>query len=122
MWAALVTVGGAEAGSHEATIVLSLSVRVAEVFVVVRAQPSGTEILNPPFVRYGTNCVLSGMSPGGLLSVGTGDSTGIGEAVSDGLGPWVGGAVEVGADVLGALEVELDPFAHPARSSSPARA
>jgi hypothetical protein len=62
------------------------------------------------------------MSPGGLLSVGTGDSTGIGGTVWDGFGLWLGGAGEVGADELGGLAVEVDPFAHPTRSSSPAMA
>src|SRR5205823_8128530 len=42
---------------------------------VRRDHPSGARISTwPAAERYATNCVLSGMSPGGLLSAGTGDS------------------------------------------------
>jgi hypothetical protein len=85
---AVATVGAAVAGCQLTTTVLSLSVNVTEVFVVDRAQPSGTEILKPPAEEvYGTYAVLSGMSPGGLLSTATGDSVdtgdwaGVGEVV-----------------------------------------
>jgi hypothetical protein len=77
---ALCTVGAEDAGAQLTTMVLSLSVKVTESFEVVRDQPSGVEILKAPaFERYGTNAMLSGMSPGGLLSAGTGDSGGTGE-------------------------------------------
>jgi len=50
-------------------------VNVTELGVVVRVHPSGVEIVNPPgFEVYGTKAMVSGMSPGGLSSVGTGDS------------------------------------------------
>jgi hypothetical protein len=84
--------------------VLSLSVNVTEVFVVDRAQPSGTEILKPPTEEvYGTYAVLSGMSPGGLLSAATGDSVGTGDCPGVGEVVWPDGGVGLTAGVVGGL-------------------
>ena len=59
--------------------VFSLSVNSTFDVLERRDQPSGTRTTYPPFAdRYGTKTVLSGMSPGGLLSGATGDSTGTG--------------------------------------------
>src|SRR5206468_7182570 len=87
----------------DAATVFSLSVKDTDELFEVRAQPSGTRTTKPPrFDRYGTNCVLSGMSPGGLLSAGTGDSTGTGLGVAEAR------RVAEGAEVLGdALEAEV---------------
>src|SRR5205814_2343396 len=64
----LCTVGALDVADQLTTTVFSLSVNVTELFVDVRDHPSGIEILKPPTCeRYGTNCVVSGMSPGGLL-------------------------------------------------------
>src|SRR6058998_1421887 len=81
---ALLGLGAEVAANHETETVLSLSVNDTAELVVVRAHPSGTRTSKPPFAeRYGTNCVLSGMSPGGLLSAGTGDSGVIAGSVGD---------------------------------------
>src|SRR5438874_8234710 len=86
---ALAAVGADDAPNHWTVIVLSLSVNETLDFVVVRDQPSGTFTVNPPFVeRYGRNRVESGMSPGGLLSTGTGDSWGAGLCPPPCLGVW----------------------------------
>ncbi len=45
---ALAVVGAEAAGAQLTAIVFSLSVKETEVLVVVRAQPSGTEIVKPP--------------------------------------------------------------------------
>src|SRR5438445_4676866 len=64
--------------------VLSLSVNVTVEPVVVRLQPSGTVTVQPPFLEwYGTNAVLSGMSPGGFDSTGTAGSEEIGASVGE---------------------------------------
>jgi hypothetical protein len=71
-------------------------VKVTEFAVVVRAQPSGVEIVKPPvFDVNGTNAALSGMSPGGLLSTGIGDSVGSGDSEGPALGEIVRGAGEL---------------------------
>ena|SRR5437763_6226943 len=55
-------------------IVLSLSVKATDDPCVLRDHPDGTVTVNPPALEvYGTNCVLSGMSPGGFVSGATGD-------------------------------------------------
>jgi hypothetical protein len=77
-------------------MVFSLSVNVTELGFVVRDHPSGIEIVKPPRLDVkGTKAMLSGMSPGGLSSGGTGDSEGIG--VSDTVAP--GDAVALGDSV-----------------------
>src|SRR5213592_4698462 len=81
---ALVSVGAAEARAHVTWTVFSLSVKRTEPAAVRRDHPSGTRTVKcPPLERYATNCVLSGMSPGGLLSTGTGDCTGTAPCVGD---------------------------------------
>src|SRR5213594_2482422 len=81
---ALLSVGAAETGAHVTWTVFSLSVKLTEPAAVRRDHPSGTRTVKcPPLERYATNCVLSGMSPGGLLSTGTGDCTGIALCVGD---------------------------------------
>jgi hypothetical protein len=73
------TLGAAEDDVEESAIVFSLSVKLTVEPFCVRLHPSGTVIRIPAArSRNGTNTVLSGMSPGGLLSTGTGDSTGRG--------------------------------------------
>jgi hypothetical protein len=82
---ALATEGADDASDHVNSIELSLSVNLTDDACVVRAHPSGTDTMNAPAgERYGTNWVSSGMSPGGLLSVGTGASTGTGDALREG--------------------------------------
>jgi hypothetical protein len=103
-------------------IEFSFSVNETDPFVVVRAHPSGTDTEKPPlFEPYGTNAVLSGMSPGGLLSAGTGDSRGTGDSVVfDGCGPCEAPVVvgtTVGADVPAP---PLEPLAHAADNSATA--
>jgi hypothetical protein len=77
-----------------------LSVKVTERPLVVRAHPSGVEIVKPPvFDVNGTKAALSGMSPGGLLSTGIGDSVGSGDSEDPALGevvPGAGGLVTAG--------------------------
>ncbi len=87
---------------------------VTVVPLVLRAHPSGTETVQPAFAWYGTNCVLSGMSPGGLDSVGTGCSVGTGASVDDG----VCARIEpVGAGGPVAAEVVVVPAAQAASST-----
>ena len=76
-------------------------------------------IENPPVrERYGTNAMLSGMSPGGLSSVGTGFSEGTGgSVVSAGDVPATVGVGEL--PVVG-LAVSCDP-AHALSSTAAAR-
>jgi hypothetical protein len=96
----LATVGTDDACTQLTTTVFSLSVKVTELPLVVRAQPSGVEITKPPALEVnGTNAALSGMSPGGLLSTGIGDSVGIGDSEDLALGevaPGAGGLVTAG--------------------------
>jgi hypothetical protein len=98
-----------------------LSVKVTESLVVVRDQPSGNEIVNPPaFERYGTNWLLSGMSPGGLLSAGTGDSAGRGETLCPlGDREWVlvGGPLVVPGEVVPKDAAGVLELAHATRSA-----
>src|SRR6266567_2110371 len=80
----LETVGAEDAGDQITATVFSLSVNETLPLFVTRDHPSGTFTTNLPSAeRYGTNCVLSGMSPGGLLSAGTGLSDGIGLSEGD---------------------------------------
>jgi hypothetical protein len=105
----LATVGADDACVQLTTTVLSLSVKVTEVAVVVRAHPSGVEIVKPPaFAVKGTKAALSGISPGGLLSTGTGDS--VGTADSD---EPPGEAPPEAGEVLPAGPVGSEPFADP---------
>jgi hypothetical protein len=108
---AVATVGAAAARCRLTTTVLSLSVNVTDVLVVDRAQPSGTEILKPPVDEvYGTYTVLSGMSPGGLLSTATGDSVGTGDCPGAGEVVGLNGGVELTAGVVGVDgDAVLDP-------------
>src|SRR5438105_10521155 len=74
---ALLVVGAAEALNQVAAIVLSLSVKDTLELVVLRDHPSGTFTMKCPIDEgYRTKWVVSGMSPGGLLSTGTGDCCG----------------------------------------------
>src|SRR5438093_12599914 len=74
------TVGAAEAENQVTATVFSLSVNDTLSEVALRDHPSGTFTTKCPWAeRYGTNCVLSGMSPGGLLSAATGLSVGSGD-------------------------------------------
>jgi hypothetical protein len=68
------TVGAEDAAAHAAEIEFKLLVNCTFDAALLRDQPSGTFTTNlPAGDRYATNTVLSGMSPGGLLSAGTGD-------------------------------------------------
>jgi hypothetical protein len=82
-------VGAADAACQVTVIELSLSVNETDPLATLRAQPSGMETVNPPGDEwYGTNAVLSGMSPGGLLSGATGDCAGTAEVTGGGEGCW----------------------------------
>ena len=78
----LSTVGDDDAGVQVTATVFSLSVKATMADCVTRDQPSGTFTANEPFDDWNrTYCVVSGMSPGGLLSTGTGFSPGDRDAV-----------------------------------------
>src|SRR6185503_19860001 len=79
--------------------VLSWSVNVTEVLLVVRAHPSGTDTVQPALSWYGTNWVLSGLSPGGLDSAGKGCSDGTAASVGDAV--WLRADGEVDGNVTG---------------------
>src|SRR2546430_12891118 len=67
--------GAEEAVDHVTVTVFSLSLKDTALDRVVRDQPSGILTTKwPAEDRKGTNWVLSGMSPGGLLSTATGFS------------------------------------------------
>src|SRR6266516_4692377 len=103
---ALLAVGADAASDQDAATVFSLSVNETLELFVVRDHPSGTfTSMRPPVDRYGTYWVLSGMSPGGLLSAGTGDSVGIGLWVRAGVRvpPGPGCVVPCADDDTGAL-------------------
>jgi hypothetical protein len=68
------TVDAADACAHATVIEFRLLANSTLELRDRRDQPSGTLMVNWPVVdRYGTKTVVSGMSPGGLLSAGTGD-------------------------------------------------
>src|SRR5438105_12236059 len=70
----LATVGAEDAAAHAAEMEFRLLANFTLDADVFRDQPSGTFSTKlPPDDRYATYTVLSGMSPGGLLSAGTGD-------------------------------------------------
>src|SRR3954447_6598248 len=74
--------GGLAALTQLSVMVLSLSENDTEELWVRLDHPSGTVTVKPPSLDvYGTNWVLSGMSPGGFTSGATGDWWGIGVAV-----------------------------------------
>ncbi|GAA1151949.1 hypothetical protein GCM10009606_33160 [Nocardioides aquiterrae] len=102
-------------------MLLYLSVYVVTPWVVVRAQPSGTvKCTAEPGATWSTNTASSGMSPGGLNSVGCAES-GAEAGVLAG-GP---GLPECPADALdvgepAAVGAEDGPLAelHPARAAA----
>src|SRR5205085_1090950 len=118
------TLGAFFAGCQLSVIVFSLSEKETDDPCVFRDHPSGTVTVNPPdFDVYGTNWVLSGMSPGGFVSGATGDWWGIGVAAGllcaecCGLGGIVAGAVAAPAWLL----VEFPPPQAALAKASPAR-
>jgi hypothetical protein len=95
---------------------LSLSVKRTLVPCPVRAQPSGwVKEYRPGWLTYLTKARLSGMSPGGLLSAGTGASLltdGLGRGVDlpeEWLGEWVFDALGSGVLFAVVLAVLLQP-------------
>jgi hypothetical protein len=106
-----VTVGPVRMGRHVTAMAFRLLVKVDELAVSRRDQPSGTLSVKCPAAEVnGTYTVVSGMSPGGLLSAGTGASE---DRLTAGFGaPAAAGRL---VDVAGWLVLPEPPAPHPAR-------
>ncbi len=104
--------------------VFSLSVNVIVLPLLVRLQPSGTFTDQPLFAAwYGTNTVLSGMSPGGFDSAGIGGSEDTGASVGATLGDPArveGGEVRLPAPDAPVLELDEQPASTAPTSSTTA--
>src|SRR5260221_2355500 len=118
---AVITVGAAFIGCHPMEMEFRLLVNVTECAVCLRDHPSGTWSVTWPVAEAnGTYTVVSGMSPGGLLSAGTGacedaPATGLDEPATAG---WVLGW----GCVLAAVEPLEPAEPHPARIKATAAA
>src|SRR2546430_14306792 len=81
---AVATVGAEDIAVQPTVMELRALTKLTREGCVLRAHPSGTFTLKrPPEERNVTYTVLSGMSPGGLLSAGTGFCEGTGLFIGD---------------------------------------